>query len=132
MSVVDIEEIIKGDEEVIEALKENIDESLFDPEILCGNENSKYVNDLFYIAPLYHRKMINLKKILFLDTDISVQHNINEDKSNMQLGLEKKLLGAKFWAEPQTSRFNMYKCKVRANYEYKFTVRGNQSSLCGF
>ena len=78
ISVVDIEEIIKGDEDVIEALKENIDESLFDPEIVCGNENSKYVNDLFYIAPLYHRKMNNLKKILFLDIDISIQHNIKK------------------------------------------------------
>ena len=78
MSIVDLEEIIKGDEDVIEALKENIDESLFDPEIVCGNENSKYVNDLFYIAPLYHRKMNNLKKILFLDIDISVQHNIKK------------------------------------------------------
>ena len=58
--------------------EENIDESLFDPEIVCGNENSKYVNDLFYIAPLYHRKMNNLKKILFLDIDISVQHNIKK------------------------------------------------------
>ena len=78
MSIVDLEEIIKGDEDVIEALKENIDESLFDPEIVCGNENSKYVNDLFYIAPLYHRKMNNLKKIPFLDIDISVQHNIKK------------------------------------------------------
>ena len=78
MSIVDLEEIIKGDEDVIEALKENIDESLFDPEIVCGNENSKYVNDLFYIAPLYHSKMNSLKKILFLDIDISVQHNIKK------------------------------------------------------
>ena len=102
MSVVDIEEIIKGDEEVIEALKENIDESLFNQEIICGNENSKYVNDLFYIAPLYHRKMSNLKKIIFLDIDISVNHHIKKlwvqfqdmkDKTNVNEEHSSKCIG---------------------------------------
>ena len=78
VSLLDIEEIIIGDEDVIDALKENIDESLFDKEVMCGNENSKYVNNLFYIAPMYHRRMINLKKVIFLDIDISIQHNIKK------------------------------------------------------
>lgn len=78
ISFVDIQDIIKDDEEVIEALKENIDESLFNQEVICGNKDSKYVNDLFYIAPLYHRKMSNLKKILFLDIDISVNNHIKK------------------------------------------------------
>ena len=49
ISVVDIEEIIKGDEDVIEALKENIDESLFDPEIVCGNEIFRQLKFLKFI-----------------------------------------------------------------------------------
>ena len=102
ISFVDIQDIIKDDEEVIEALKENIDESLFNQEVICGNENSKYVNDLFYIAPLYHRKMSNLKKILFLDIDISVNHHIKklwvqfqdmEDKSNVNEEISSKCIG---------------------------------------
>ena len=50
----------------------------------------------------------------------------------ISLTLLRELLEAKFWAEPQTSRFNMYKCIVKAHYEHKCTARGNKSSLCGF
>ena len=39
--------------------------------------------------------------------------------------IRKEITWSQVLAKPQTSRFNMYKWKVRANYEYKFTVRGN-------
>lgn len=136
ISLVDIEDILKDDEGVIEALKENIDESLFNKEVICGNENSKYVNDLFYIAPLYHRKMNNLKKILFLDIDIRIQHNIKkmwiqfqdmEDKSKVNKENSSKCIGLGLDLSP-----HYYHRLVDYMAEHPNTDLGSPGKLQGF
>ena len=136
ISLVDIEDIVKDDEEVIEALKENIDESLFNKEVICGNENSKYVNDLFYIAPLYHRKMNNLKKILFLDIDIRIQHNIKkiwiqfqdmEDKSKVNKENSSNCIGLGLDLSP-----HYYHRLVDYMAEHPNTDLGSPGKLQGF
>ena len=136
ISLVDIEDILKDDEGVIEALKENIDESLFNKEVICGNENSKYVNDLFYIAPLYHRKMNNLKKILFLDIDIRIQHNIKkmwiqfqdmEDKSKVNKENSSKCIGLGLDLSP-----HYYHRLVDYIAEHPNTDLGSPGKLQGF
>ena len=136
ISLVDIEDILKDDEKVIEAFKENIDESLFNKEVICGNENSKYVNDLFYIAPLYHRKMNNLKKILFLDIDIRIQHNIKkmwiqfqdmEDKSKVNKENSSKCIGLGLDLSP-----HYYHRLVDYMAEHPNTDLGSPGKLQGF
>ena len=136
ISLVDIEDILKDDDGVIEALKENIDESLFNKEVICGNENSKYVNDLFYIAPLYHRKMNNLKKILFLDIDIRIQHNIKkmwiqfqdmEDKSKVNKENSSKCIGLGLDLSP-----HYYHRLVDYIAEHPNTDLGSPGKLQGF
>lgn len=136
ISLVDIEDILKDDEGVIEALKENIDESLFNKEVICGNENSKYVNNLFYIAPLYHRKMNNLKKILFLDIDIRIQHNIKkmwiqfqdmEDKSKVNKENSSKCIGLGLDLSP-----HYYHRLVDYIAEHPNTDLGSPGKLQGF
>ena len=44
--------------------------------VFCDHTNSKYTHDLFLVAPLYHRKLARLDRIIFLDVDITVQSNI--------------------------------------------------------
>ena len=44
--------------------------------MFCDHTNSKYTHDLFLVAPLYHRKLARLDRIIFLDVDITVQSNI--------------------------------------------------------
>ena len=70
--LINIEDITAGNEDVIEALKDQIDDNVFSDRM-----NSKYTHDLFYIAPLYHRMFKNLEKIIFLDIDIMFNHDVN-------------------------------------------------------
>ena len=72
ISYIDIEEIVKDNHDVVRALKDHVDNDLFEDDL-----NSKYTHDLFYIAPLYHRKFSNLEKFIFIDIDIMFNHNVN-------------------------------------------------------
>ena len=71
MSFVNIDKIVEGEEDVIEALKENIDDDLFRDYL-----NRKYTHNLFYMAPLYHKKFSNLQKMIVLDIDLIFQSSI--------------------------------------------------------
>ena len=62
---IDLDEIIRdeNDTRFIGTLKSYLAQDM--------EGNNKYVDDLFYIGPLYHRIFTNLKKLLFLDVGMS-------------------------------------------------------------
>ena len=37
------------------------------PDDLVSQGSNKYLNDLFYVGPLYHQIFTNLDKLIFLD-----------------------------------------------------------------
>merc|ERR1719350_1008154 len=68
---VDIKDITAGNEVFIDEMKSNTDEG-----ILSSKFNEKYFHDLFYLGPIYHRKFVNLEKLIFLDVDLVFQVDI--------------------------------------------------------
>ena len=71
LTFVDIVDVIAGNEDFINEMKKNTDQG-----ILTSDYNAKYFHDLFYLGPVYHRKFINLEKIIFLDVDLLFQVDI--------------------------------------------------------
>ena len=71
LTFVDIVDVIAGNEDFIKEMKKNTDQG-----ILTSDYNAKYFHDLFYLGPVYHRKFINLEKIIFLDVDLLFQVDI--------------------------------------------------------
>ena len=72
-SYVDIEEIVGGDRDIINTLKNNTDMN-----IVTSQHNEKYSHDLFYLAPLYPRKFSQLKKLMVLDIDLGILTSIQD------------------------------------------------------
>ena len=73
MTFVDIKDITAGNEEFISEMK-----SMTDQAILSNKFNEKYFHDLFYLGPVYHKKFVNLEKMIFLDVDLIFQTDIKE------------------------------------------------------
>ena len=74
VSLVNIQQIIQGDEKFIEALKKTVVEDLYK----VTDSNLKYTFDLFYIAPLFQKKFSKLERMIFLDIDLMFQDNIKK------------------------------------------------------
>lgn len=69
---VDIEKLVEGEEKFIQELKNNAEEGLE----LVNNE--KYYHNLFYLGPIYHRKFLQLDRIIFVDVDLVFHANIKD------------------------------------------------------
>ena len=97
ISFVDIQNIISLSPAFINALRKNTASK--DP------IKDKYVNDLFYIAPMYHGAFMKLKKLIFLDsTDLEFFNDILllEDQFD---SMENKLIGVGLDLSPHYRRF---------------------------
>ena len=58
-SFVDIEDLVRDEREIIKTMKDHTDMN-----IVTSQHNEKYSHDLFYLAPLYHKKFTSLSRLL--------------------------------------------------------------------
>ena len=70
-SFVNINSLVSGEDELLRVFKANTD-----LDILNSPGNGKYIHDLFYIAPLLHKKFSALSRLVVLDTDLMFQSSI--------------------------------------------------------
>jgi len=98
ISFVDIQNIVNLSPAFINALRKNTATPLNPIKV-------KYVNDLFYIAPMYHGAFSKLKKLIFLDsTDLEFFNDIQllEDQFD---NMENELIGVGLDLSPHYRRF---------------------------
>ena len=70
---VNISSLTAGEKDLLNAFK-----SSTNMEISVDSHNEKYTHDLFYIAPIYHKKFSNLSKIIVLDIDLAFGASIKK------------------------------------------------------
>ena len=90
ISFADCEEIVKLEKSFFLAMKRNSQQG--------NSTGGSYTEDLFYIAPVYHRAFPGLDKIIFLDSkdleftsDIKLLHNQFNIMGNALIGVGKEL-----------------------------------------
>ena len=72
-SFVDIEDLVREERDIIKTMKNHTDMN-----IVTSNHNEKYLHDLFYLAPLYHKKFSTLERLLMLDIDLGILTSIQD------------------------------------------------------
>ena len=72
-SFVDIEDLVREDRDIIKTMKDHTDMN-----IVTSHHNEKYSHDLFYLAPLYHKKFSRLGRLLVLDIDLGILTSIQD------------------------------------------------------
>lgn len=80
---VSIAAVAEGSDDFLAALKHHADTTNKQGDIL----GAKYSNDLFYLGPVYHRKFLNLERMIFLDVDLLFQCDVKDLENQFsQLG----------------------------------------------
>ena len=72
-SFVDIEDLVREERDIIKTMKDHTDMN-----IVSSHHNEKYSHDLFYLAPLYHKKFSRLGRLLVLDIDLGILTSIQD------------------------------------------------------
>ena len=72
-SFVDIEDLVRSEREIIKTMKDHTD-----MKIVTSQHNEKYSHDLFYLAPLYHKKFSRLERLVVLDIDLGILTSIQD------------------------------------------------------
>ena len=72
-SFVDIEDLVREERDVIKTMKAHTDMN-----IVKSHHNEKYSHDLFYLAPLYHKKFSSLGRLMVLDIDLGILTSIQD------------------------------------------------------
>ena len=72
-SYVDIEDLVRDERDLIKTMKAHTDMN-----IVTSQHNEKYSHDLFYLAPLYHKKFTRLARLLVLDIDLGILTSVQD------------------------------------------------------
>ena len=96
-SYVDLGEVVTKNQDFVQALKKHSDG--------MNDHKNKYANDLFYIAPLYHRTFPQLEKLLVIDcSDLMFLDDIKKVFDEFE-HMENKLIGIGLDLSPHYKTF---------------------------